>query len=72
MKVETLKTNKPIPMPLLKEAGIEEGKIIAIVGKSGIILTKEPKSFTDLLRGLLKRADYNKSEYLEYILERSK
>jgi len=53
MKVETLKMNEPIPVSLLKEAGIEEDKIIAIVGKSGIILAKEQKSFTDMLRGLL-------------------
>lgn len=45
MKVEILKANEPIPMPLLKEAGIEEDEIIAIVGKSGIILAKEPKFF---------------------------
>jgi hypothetical protein len=71
MKVETLKANEPIPMLLLKEAGIEEDKIIAIVGKSGIILAKEPRFFIDMLRGLVKRAEYDKSEYLDYILERS-
>ncbi len=61
----------------LEKVGLEEdAKVVirverSIVDKSGIILAKEPKFFTDMLRGLVKRAEYDKSEYLEYIMERS-